>query len=107
MEYELTKELRDAGFPQIYIGRDITLHEPYVPTLSELIKTLADTAQFGSLLIDYYSGMWVAVSHGYEHPNEPAISFKENSPEEAVARLWLALQGEKTRAKPTDSKKVD
>lgn len=83
MDYELAKQLKDAAFTQVYHyddqGRRTDFREPEVvalPALSELIEACkplilrvggASTASFGSF-----------VATG-------------TTPEEAVARLWLAL----------------
>ena len=88
MTYELASQLRDAGFPQI--GKGGHLGPPdklvwrasdrvYCPTLSELI---AACTTFCSL---YRRGDdWCA--DGLDQPEQ-----RGKTPEEAVARLWLAL----------------
>lgn len=90
MEYELAKELKDAGYKMDYNldgfsdfdkrTADIALD------LSELIEACLDLIPDKFLDItsrDYRPEQWVATS-----------SWKitsGNTPEEAVARLWLAL----------------
>ena len=92
MEYELAKCLMDAGFPQIGKGRLIgspnklvwrSSDRVYVPTLEELIEACG--MNFGSL--DKRHDGWLASA------NYDQCCFAE-TPVEAVARLWLALQND-------------
>ena len=100
MNYELAKELKDAGFPQdgkegLYVdfeGKVEFEGDPknpkiedlfYCPTLSELIEACGD--KFIQL---EKSLNWWAI--GEDEPLEPQ-QYEGNTPEEAVARLWLAL----------------
>jgi hypothetical protein len=88
MNYELAQELNKAGFPEVYIGRDITLNEPYAPTLSELIEACGE--DFGSLHPLHKAGKissWAAQVYDLKGIREQ----RGSTPEEAVARLWLAL----------------
>jgi hypothetical protein len=96
MNYDLVNELRDAGFPQggkgswtyptdnlITRSRD----RVYVPTLSELIEACGE--EFGKL--EFTKGMaqaWSAVSFNRQISNTVMLG---DTPKEAVARLWLAL----------------
>jgi hypothetical protein len=59
----------------------------YVPTLSELIEACGE--MFGSLVKSTHFGatMWLAHSRNAR----PAKTEGGSTPEEAVARLWLAL----------------
>lgn len=93
MNYELAKELKDAGFPQG--GKGLWLLPPdnlvgrrvdrvYAPTLEELLEACGE--RFTSLDQLYkskaentYEQVWLANS--IERGSTPA---------EAVARLWLA-----------------
>lgn len=99
--YELAKELKDAGFPQAaekngsyyalpfgytFMKEEwrIDLEQPEIPakipTLSELIEALRNTQ------IKFWrdaNNMWSAWQDGYEEYGE--------TPEEAAARLWFAL----------------
>lgn len=91
MTYELAKELMLAGFPAKRANAKNHNDEVFpfprkgsyylFPTLSELIEAcgndLADMAQG--------SWGWDATSYGGE------FRCKATTPEEAVARLWLAL----------------
>lgn len=90
MDYELAKKLMDAGFPQIGKGRFIgspnklvwrTDDRVYVPTLEELIEACG--TKFASL--DKQRDGWLA-SANYDQ------SCVAETPAEAVACLWLALQ---------------
>jgi len=99
VKYELAKELKDAGFPQFfsegmsYYDKKGTFVESAcseynddqdwnirVPTLSELIEACGD----GFEKLHLAGGKFHAVGDG-------VIWGVEDTPEEAVARLWLAL----------------
>lgn len=105
--YELAKELKEKGFPQKFNGIESfdlnidskILPEPkgelYLPTLSELIEACGD--MFGQLIkYDPDKGhLFIAIG---EHPRweietESKVIRTEpySTPEEAVARLWIAL----------------
>lgn len=114
MNYELAKQLKDAGFPQEFkngtiigdyqmtvddIGLPVSNGSAYVPTLSELIEacepqitSIRKTAPIrGSL-----KARWIAEGWPYlmdVHTDQ--IKKLAPTPEEAVARLWLSLN-EKT-----------
>lgn len=113
MDYQLAKELKDAGFPQnpqrhserpdswIHPDGDIADwvgasggnpdDECYLPTLEELIEAcpqIHDGCAFDMIVIE---GEWIA---WYEAPNREIKKTPEGlgkTPTEAVARLWLAL----------------
>lgn len=102
--YELAKELKDAGFPQVgldvmnkdldvFVERNgatcrawnrIDSEACRVPTLSELIEACSNSC--GGFSLKDESSQWD--TYGYH-----SESFYENgqTPEEAVARLWLAI----------------
>jgi hypothetical protein len=112
MDYELAKELKEAGFPQqIAWGqfvfsvegklsictryksdRDCTVHANasgmvLAPTLSELIEACGDN--FGQVFKRSYGderAPWGAFD------NAVVTEANGSTPSEAVARLWLALQ---------------
>ena len=123
MDYELAKKLKDAGFPQRdpngikpfpnYTGYGCGFVYPledgqeqcYAPTLSELIEACGDN--FFSLTYAVYENdgtetspqkSWIAnisvtkIGHAVFNDNFHQIGA---TPEEAVARLWLSLRGEK------------
>jgi hypothetical protein len=89
MNYELAKQLNDAGFPQG--GKGAWTFPPqnlvarsadriYVPTLSELIEACSDGA---FMLLTKGDGVWAATVNGKLAEGPTA--------EEAVAKIWLAL----------------
>ncbi len=95
IDYNLAKELEDAGFvqslptPQGQYLHDHTVSPSrhyYLPTLSELIEACGEN--FFTLVRTHYTGGigWFArdTREGYN----PVMG---STPEEAVARLWLAL----------------
>lgn len=100
MTYELAKELKDAGFPpkgkgeyniQSFMekgGTDLV----YYPTLSELIEASMPYFEYlycepritrGGAVVE--EGGWTAWSRVDD------IRVHAQTPEEAVAKLWLAL----------------
>jgi hypothetical protein len=100
VRYELAKKLKDAGFPQAdpnralnvgtfqYVGDNSDKETLcYIPTLSELIEACG---HYFYQLTKEDDGSWTCASiNGY-----PKSGFGvTNSPtlEEAVAKLWLAL----------------
>lgn len=102
MTYELAKQLKDAGFPQksydndcVYITESESLvpykiyNGAYCPTLSKLIEACGN--EFGCLSQTFFlskpSG-WTAVDY------ETDDWVKGDTPEEAVAKLWLSLNKE-------------
>lgn len=112
MKYELAKELKDAGFPQkVYTGTTFYPYpdsnervwvedsEPHFhddiavkkPTLSELIEACGEG--FDSLYKDRTDNSWHASIVVKVLPKGAHESqyMKGATPEEAVARLWLAL----------------
>lgn len=104
MNYELAKELKETGFPQqtqwYYVqkkrsivliprlknkGIDYALTKIAgisAPTLKELIEACGDLFQ---TLTVYPNKTWRAISN-----TRAPYSYDGRSPEEAVARLWLA-----------------
>lgn len=98
MNYELAKKLKDAGFPNsrawldngagYWVDKGEFVYE--VPTFSELIEACGDCLSH----IKKYNGNWWAVSHcGHKEHETDGNNIEEAAPtpEEAVARLWLAL----------------
>lgn len=106
MNYELAKELKDAGFRQgywegwddhgggkwmqfdgknsLYDHETGDSEELYVPTLSELIEACRMFTD--RLCLEQHSNDWRAGI--YVGPKQFASG---STPEEAVARLWLVL----------------
>lgn len=119
MNYELSKKLRDNGFPQTGVScRGILnngvvqdygkpykteLEMAYLPTLSELIDA-CEPHKADDFDLRIFTGICTAqlIYHGYfegwvgvERDNDGAVSINikadGSTPEEAVANLWLAL----------------
>lgn len=90
MTYELAKQLKDAGFPQTGIHSPLTYHrgedEPYEPYLDELIKACGD---------GFYSLEQIPIKRGWRAivfiSLEQHIYADGQTPEEAVAKLYLAI----------------
>ena len=103
MNYELAKELKDAGFPQsgqfgfsrkrdgspVYNGPAYLINDEdwvVAPTLEELIEACGDG--FLSLSRWQSGNSW----HWYCNDDETgAVASEGTTPAEAVARLYLAL----------------
>lgn len=96
MDYELAKELKDAGFPQFgdhrerkgdMLGVGSGSGACYILTLEELIEECGNlealTCEHGVTCDE-----WVAST--FHSPHFHALGL---TPTEAVARLWLALHG--------------
>ena len=102
MDDSLAKELKDAGFPQdgkncrTYTNiNDSTLVERIAPpTLSELID--ACPKQLGTATFVLGSAnqgqAWVACYFDFRVNRCAELNETGHTPEEAVARLWLALR---------------
>ena len=102
MNYELAKKLKDAGFLQNGNGMwymDSKKYTPklptlfnsnksaYIPTLSELIEACGEKIES----LEREDSNWLAWSNGnFESSLESEPHFG-STPEEAVAKLWLAL----------------
>jgi hypothetical protein len=90
MQYELARELKDAGFPQTGSGKWIghvdslvwrNADRVYVPTLEELIKACG--AEITCFAIERGDHEWNAFAHTFYSTGATMT--------EAVARLWLAM----------------
>lgn len=79
MTYELAIELKDAGFPKLTDG-GITPPALF-PTLSELIEACKPVRL---LLSEEKEGEWFVFGN-------TSVKSTGKTPEEAVARLWLAI----------------
>lgn len=92
LSYDTAKKLKDAGFPQdtIFDGEDwYEDPEPRKPTLSELI---AACGMYFNLIERITDNEWEA--SGFKHfDGDDAIKIRGKTPEEAVAALWLAVEG--------------
>lgn len=95
MNYELAKQLKDAGFPQKqHYNSDTGYRDDFrspelvaYPTLSELIGACGDKfrgLEVGDWLAEDKSVIWYAKS-------KLEIIVEGNTPEGAVANLWLEL----------------
>ena len=104
MQYELAKKLKDAGFPQAdpnralnvgtfqYVGDNSDKETLcYIPTLSELIEACGEQKSLG--LERNYGGMWTAYKDTQLWNDVDGYKYQARgtTPEEAVAKLWLAL----------------
>lgn len=83
INYELAKELEDAGFPRENILESIDGAYQF-PTLSELIEACGDNLY---ALYNHVSS-WQAHSNSDQWDTEIALG---KTAEEVVAKLWLAL----------------
>ena len=102
MQYELAKELKDAGFPQLdyscilQVLEDVAIQDKndssvwyYKPTLSELIEACAEK---GVVRLNYATGAGATAEGNYSEHTEKFKTLREGkTPEESVAKLWLAL----------------
>ena len=89
ISYQVARKLKDAGFPQSELARaQRQAGYDYVsmPTLSTLIEACKD--QFGALA--RASDCWVACEFISER-GRWTNTHEGESPEDAVARLWLSL----------------
>jgi hypothetical protein len=93
ISYQLAKELSDAGFPQAGRGEWVGPADKlvwrrgdrlYSPTLSELIAACGEKIEALTHELSPAGNEWVATAFGSLHA-------RGKIPEEAVARLWLAL----------------
>jgi len=96
MTYELAKQLKDAGFTnaKLWYADDATPTDkfPY-PDLGELIEACGDG--FLMLKKNFKTSKWEAYSTKIDETREDLTTMREEfTPEEAVARLWLALNKE-------------
>lgn len=86
MNYELAKELKDAGFPNSRMRPHMDVEGKWSmqdqPTLSELIEACKVTIELTNATMD---GTWLAKSEGDKYRKYGS------TPSEAVAHLYLAL----------------
>jgi len=112
MNYELTLQLKKAGFPQEGMGsviwedvkateeeklndaiEDTKKYEAYLPTLSELIEACGDKFEYLEFIIDGGLDGKVKLWWAYARKSIIPEAYERggSTPEEAVANLWLAL----------------
>jgi hypothetical protein len=106
MNYELSKQLKEAGFPQyrgfgekyyssdktlmmdVYLGSEEHLREEskkdsyYIPTLSELIEACGEVVLY--------------INNKQTEATAGGLEVEGLTPQEAVAKLWLKLNKEKS-----------
>lgn len=101
MNYELAKQLKEAGFPLTptssqespQLETDLVIdHVRYqYPTLSELIKACPKEINGYYFNLSANSQGWIAVYEQWESEFIETLTSEGKTPEEAVARLYLAL----------------
>ena len=88
MNYELAKELKEAGYSQYHRYGRIHVRkgdvDVYYPTLSELIEACGL-----NFALQGEKDKWVAQRYG--KPDE-RLSSEGSTPEEAVAKLYISLK---------------
>jgi hypothetical protein len=102
MDYEVAKQLRDAGYPQqqgpllfpaghnprsLKGRRESETVRAYAPALAELIAACVALSEGGAFGLRHHAGAWTAAT--------ARPTCRAASPDVAVARLWLALRAEK------------
>lgn len=122
INYDLAKQLRDAGFPFQEIHNEFTLGKRlldnkfafgdgffyYEPTLEELIEACGQIVLYQhpkrNTWDEFFNGLWVAgtptqrPTNDYLCATDDFVDFQirqsalGKTPEEAVARLYLALK---------------
>jgi hypothetical protein len=102
--YELTKKLKDAGFPQAYQSEIITEHGfmdehsakemgydyACIPTLSELIEACGEGEEGNQINLQYTRDAGCKASKQFRKTGD-YIQVDGSTPEEAVALLYLKL----------------
>lgn len=98
MDYELAKKLKEARFDQENTGQYNSTEfsdGTYVPTLSELIRACGD--KWESLSVDGIRNKYISFSKKVEELESQGGYFgRGETPEEAVANLWLKLNEQRT-----------
>jgi len=111
VDYKLSKELKEAGYPQegdgyaVFEsgGKPMKAHligvpdvVAYAPTLSELIDSCGENFQQLYKKHGDYVASTEELGHSAEQRNNPSLGYTwiegyGKSPKEAVAKLWLEL----------------
>lgn len=93
MTYELAKQLKDAGFPRkSWDGFALSApgNQVSFPTLSELIEACMDFYSPAHFEMGGWKTWWAILRN--ENNIEALVPVQSGqTPEEAVAKLWLAL----------------
>jgi hypothetical protein len=113
MEYDLAKQLKDAGFPQKtgeYAsnasncncktrGLVTSCHVAYIPTLSELIEACGfRLEQLSQRKHTKEGNYWIAEAYSCEECGWKDSYFERGeTPEEAVAKLYLAIHSQELK----------
>ena len=87
MNYKLAKKLEEAGFPDVVMSYPEKMSDPIkwvMPSLSELIYECGDNISS----IHREGACWYASQYV-----DTDLSNEGSTPEEAVANLWLKLNG--------------
>jgi hypothetical protein len=93
--FDMLPQLREAGFPfRMEDG------EHRIPTLSELIEALNLFSEFS---LEQHSNDWRAGIYRKSRRFPNKICFSGKTPEEAVAKLWLALKSDEPKSLPITS----
>jgi len=92
MTHELMKELQDAGFPGNIPDDEAVKSDFRDPTLTNLLEACGE--RFSSL--NKLQSEWCALARCKLNPEEDFDEAHGQTPEEAVARLWLALNQPKS-----------
>jgi len=99
MNYDLAKQLEDAGFPQEGAGKRVAPADKlivrrddfvYAPTLEELIEACGPI----KLSIEDTGSLWIATCELQDDAME-LLDTSGLTPAEAIARLWLALHSKR------------
>lgn len=94
MNYELAKQLKDAGFPQKTKCSECGMDwYDTKPTLSELIEACGVGNKYQFRLLAYWSEndtVWQADLKPFNNGEKDEYGLG-STPEEAVAKLWLEL----------------
>lgn len=98
MNYELLKQLRDVGYEDgnvssrgFVFGGEGDHERIAVPTLSGLIAACGEQ----NLVFWSWYGVWYACKQPTQHWAEQEAQADGKTPEEAVAKLWLALNAKR------------